>query len=237
MPPASQYTTLNDCVKDAELHVNTIPLSHETLIRQQGTESAPRPQRTLSSLDDGELIRAFVHGDQQAFAELYRRRHLELYRFIHTFVHGDQDLASDMFQETFIKIHDNAHTLRDGTTVRSWMYTIARNNCLNHIKRHRRQTRLDETHENREDENQLLPDAALERNEMHRALDRAISRLPENQREAVILREFEGLSYQEIADATQSNVGVIRQRLWRAKQSLRTMLADRSEDRPAGGSE
>lgn len=188
-------------------------------------------------MDDGALLTAFTNGNEKAFAELYKRRHLEIYRFILNFVHGDEDLASDMFQETFIKVHDNAHTLRDCASVRSWMYTIARNNCLNILKRQRRQTRLDEQQEDHEDEDQLPPDVALERNDMYKALDLAISELPDNQREAVILREFEGLSYAEIAEATATNVGIIRQRLWRAKQSLRTMLADRFDDTPAGGSE
>jgi RNA polymerase sigma-70 factor (ECF subfamily) len=191
----------------------------------------------LSTMDDGDLLTAFTDGSEKAFAELYRRRHLEIYRFILRYVHGDEDLASDMFQDTFIKVHDYAHTLRDGNTVRSWMYTIARNNCLNALKRQNRQSRLDEEQFDRVDESGLPPDQELERNDMHRALDSAISQLPENQREAVILREFEGLSYAEIAEATRTNIGVIRQRLWRAKQSLRTMLADRFEDRPAGESE
>lgn len=190
----------------------------------------------LSSLSDGELLEAFLNGSERAFAELYKRRHLEIYRFILNFVHGDEDLASDMFQETFIKVHDHAHALRDGGNVRSWMYTIARNNCINCLNRRKRQVPLDEQHENRQDESQLTPYEALERNSMHQALDTAIEQLPENQREAVILREFEGLSYSEIADATHTNIGVIRQRLWRAKQTLRTMLADRFEDRPAGES-
>lgn len=180
----------------------------------------------LTSLPDGALLERFVEGDARAFAELYRRRHLEIYRFILNFLHGDEDMASDIFQETFIKVHDHAHTLRESGTVRSWMYTIARNTCLNALKRQGRQVRLDDQHENLEDPDALLPDAAVERDTLHTALDEAIARLPDNQREAVLLREFEGFSYAEIARATDTNVGVVRQRLWRAKQSLRTMLAD-----------
>ncbi|PLX33021.1 MAG: hypothetical protein C0600_01190 [Ignavibacteria bacterium] len=184
----------------------------------------------LSSATDGELLSAFQRGNERAYAELYRRRHLEIYRFILHFLHGDEDMAADMFQETFIKVYNNAHTLRDSNTVRSWMYTIARNSCLNVLKRHGRQVRLNEQHEMIVDESLMAPDEALEKSTMHEALDRAIKALPENQREAVILREFEGLSYTEIAEATHTNVGIIRQRLWRAKQSLRTALAARFSD-------
>lgn len=191
----------------------------------------------LPSLTDGALLASFLNGNERAFAELYTRRHLEIYRFILNFVHGDEDIASDMFQETFIKVHDHAHTLQERENVRSWMYTIARNNCLNFLKRQKRQVRLGDQHENRQDEDQLAPDEALDRSSMHLALDTAIQALPENQREAVILREFEGMSYAEIAEATHTNIGVIRQRLWRAKQTLRTVLADRFEHRSVGESE
>lgn len=175
------------------------------------------------SRSDGELLAAFRDGDERGFVALYQRRHLEIYRYILRFVHGDEDLASDLFQETFIKIHEHAATLRSGDNVRSWMYAIARNNCLNHLKRQRRQVPLAEQHEQIEDGE--APDELLHRGTLRGELDRAIRELPDNQREAILLREFEGLSYAEIAEATQTNIGIIRQRLWRAKQALRVMLS------------
>lgn len=175
--------------------------------------------------EDAELLRAFTAGSEAAFVELYKRRHVEIYRFILQFLHGDEDMASDVFQDTFVKVHQHAHTLRDTSNVRAWMYAIARNNCLNLIKRNGRQVRLDEEHADIEDIDMPLPDVVYERDHLRSELDRAIAALPENQREAVVLREYEGMSYQEIAEATRTNVGVVRQRLWRAKQSLRNKLA------------
>lgn len=205
---------------------------NEPVLRETSARSATEDGNTArhttdpASLPDGALLERFLEGDAHAFAELYQRRHLEIYRFILNFLHGDEDMASDMFQETFIKVHDHAHTLRESGTVRSWMYTIARNTCLNALKRQGRQVRLTTEYEDIEDDGMLPPDKMFERDSMHAAVDDAIARLPENQREAVLLREFEGFSYAEIAQATDTNVGVVRQRLWRAKQSLRTMLAD-----------
>ncbi len=208
------------------LPVNSTMLRTPSRERDAEHEAAVRHTTETPELSDGALLEQFRQGDPSAFAELYRRRHLEIYRFILHFLHGDQDMASDMFQETFIKVHDHAHSLRDTATVRSWMFTIARNTCLNALKRQGRQVRLDEQHEQHLDDDTLLPDEVLERSTLHDALDEAIQKLPDNQREAVLLREFEGFSYAEIAAATKTNVGVVRQRLWRAKQSLRTMLAD-----------
>ena len=193
--------------------------------RKNGTQEPKhaRMAQTGEENSDGELLAAFREGDEQGFVSLYRRRHLEIYRYILRFVHGDEDEASDLFQDTFIKIHEHAATLRNGENVRSWMYAIARNNCLNHIKRNRRQVPLDAQHEQIADGE--APDELLHRGAMHGELDLAIQELPDNQREAILLREFEGLSYAEIAEATNTNIGIIRQRLWRAKQTLRMMLS------------
>jgi RNA polymerase sigma-70 factor (ECF subfamily) len=193
--------------------------------------------RDLEPLSDGELLQVFQQGNDRAFVVLYRRRHLEIYRYILQFVKGDEAAASDIFQDTFIKIHEHAHTVRDDNNVRSWMYTIARNNSLNVLKRRQRQIRLSENHEGLEDGYTLTPDQQFDQSTLHAKLDEAIRLLPENQREAVLLREFEGLSYAQIADATDTNIGIIRQRLWRAKQTLRTMLAPFFEDGPALGKE
>ncbi len=193
-------------------------------------QSLSTEQQNLESLPDGALLTAFQQGNERAFVALYERRHLEIYRYILQFVHGDNDMASDIFQDTFIKIHGHAQSLRDEHNVRAWMYAIARNNCLNQIKRGHRQVSLTDQHEALECRDQLLPDAQLHQDLLSSKLDEAIRTLPENQREAVILREFEGLSYTEIADATRTNVGVIRQRLFRAKQALRTKLAPFFED-------
>lgn len=199
--------------------------------------SAVQHSRDLEPLSDGELLQAFQQGNDRAFVVLYLRRHLEIYRYILQFVKGDEAAASDIFQDTFIKIHEHAHTVRDDNNVRSWMYTIARNNSLNVLKRRQRQIRLSENHEAFEDVDTLPPDQQFDQSTLHAKLDEAIRLLPENQREAVLLREFEGLSYAQIADATDTNIGIIRQRLWRAKQTLRTMLAPFFEDGPALGKE
>lgn len=199
--------------------------------------SASTEQKNLESLSDGSLLTAFQQGDVRAFVALYQRRHLEIYRYILQFMHGDEEMAFDIFQDTFIKIHGNAQSLRDEHNVRAWMYAIARNNCLNETKRGHRHVALSEQHEALDAGDQLLPDALLHHDELSHRLDEAIRLLPANQREAVILREYEGFSYAEIADATRTSVGVIRQRLFRAKQSLRAMLAPFFEDDAPRGKE
>ena len=138
---------------------------------------------------------------------------------------GDEAIAADIFQDTFIKVHGHLRSLRDGGNVRAWIYAIARNTCLNALKRNRRQVPLGEDHNEIEDDGSISPDLAVHHDHLYKELDRAIAGLPENQREAILLREFEGMTYSEIADATRTNIGIVRQRIWRAKQSLRNSLA------------
>ena len=221
-------------MRDVILPANDSPLTRAA----SAAERAPRASGGRTEGDppqhsDGELLSAFRLGEEQAFVTLYQRRHLEIYRYILRFVHGDEAVASDLFQETFIKVHEHAGTLREDENVRSWMYTIARNNCLNHLKRQKRQVPLPERFDEMADSGTAAPDETLHRGTLHAALDRAIHELPENQREAILLREFEGLSYAEIAAATNTNIGIIRQRLWRAKQTLRTMLSPFFADEPS----
>ncbi|MBR9974997.1 MAG: sigma-70 family RNA polymerase sigma factor [Bacteroidetes bacterium] len=221
---------LRDAVTQRE---DTLPDNTGKSSNANGTQSRAGTTAREDNRSDGELLAAFRNGDERGFVALYQRRHLEIFRYILRFVHGDEDMASDLFQETFIKIHEHAATLRNGDNVRSWMYAIARNNCLNHIKRHRRQVPLSEQHE--QIENGEAPDELLHRDTLRGELDRAIHELPESQREAILLREFEGLSYAEIAEATHTNIGIIRQRLWRAKQALRVMLSPYFADGSSAG--
>lgn len=187
--------------------------------------AAVRHTNVPEPLTDGELLSLFQHGDEQAFAELYRRRSQDLYRYILRFVKGDAAMAADVFQDTFVIVYEQAHAVRNMDAARAWMYTIARNNCLAALKRSGKQTPLTEEHLNIIDTENPLPDVTTHRHALMAQLELAVQHLPLNQREAVILHDFEGLQYAEIAEVTGTNIGIVRQRLWRAKQALRIALA------------
>ncbi len=181
----------------------------------------------LNKMNDGDLLAAFTEGNDKAFAEFYQRRRHEVYRYILSLTRGDTDLAHDMFQDTFIKIYEHAETLRDGSNIRGWICTIARNCCISHFRRSMRQVPFDDDRDDIIDSTLPSPDEALETFEMYTAVDEAIALLPDTQRDALLLREFKGHSYAEIARMTGTNINVVSQRLWRAKQTLRNLLFSR----------
>jgi RNA polymerase sigma-70 factor (ECF subfamily) len=190
-----------------------------------GETAAVRNRSISEPPTDGELLKRFQQGDEQAFAELYQRRGQNLYRFILRFVRGDTALAADVFQDTFITVYEQAGMVRNPDAVRAWIYTIARCNCLAKLKHGNRQIPLTAEHNEIIDTQTPLPDAETHQLLLNAQLEHVVHMLPPNQREAVILHDFEGLSYAEVAEVTGTNIGVVRQRLWRAKQSLRIALA------------
>ena len=186
--------------------------------------------RPSPEVPDHELLRRFAKGDQEAFVELYLRRQAEVFTFCMRLSPGDPDLASDLFQETFIKVYRKAHTFRVGTNVLGWLYTIVRTTYLNH-KRRRTLLPLEEVAGHlASTDRSLHPEHRHEQLTVKERVERAIAHLPLEIREPFILREFDGFSYQEIADQLGISLGGVRQRIYRAKQTMRLELRDLVED-------
>jgi RNA polymerase sigma-70 factor (ECF subfamily) len=174
---------------------------------------------------DIELLEAFCTGDERAFAELYTRYKGEIYTFCLRMLGGNSAEAGDAFQETFIKVYEKRDTFRYGENVRGWLYMIARNVALN-VYRSKPPEETIEYHQNlHQTDRRLSPEFSGEQNSLREALEEAIAKLPMEFREPFILREFDGLGYQEISDITATSISVTKVRIHRAKQRLRKMLA------------
>ena len=182
-----------------------------------------------SELDDASLLAAFCDGDEQAFAELYQRLRVEVYRYVLSLTRGDEDLSHDVFQETFISLYEHAKEVRDRNSVRSWVFKTARNNCISHYRRSTKQRPIEDECASMPD-TLPTPDEIVEELEMYEVLDDALTRLPDQQREIFQLQMFEGHSYADIARMKKTSIGIIRQSLWRARQTLRKLLASRLYD-------
>jgi RNA polymerase sigma-70 factor (ECF subfamily) len=144
----------------------------------------------------------------------------------------DQAEAEDLAQDVFLKIYKAAGRYRPDAKFSTWLYRIATNTALNapKAKRRRPTVSLDEMEEQGRPTPALAgalepPDRVLERRRSVRAVQRTLRQLPERQRMAVILHRFEGLSYQEIAEALSVSVDAVDAMLRRAKASLRDALA------------
>lgn len=133
--------------------------------------------------------------------------------------------AQDLAQEVFLRVHGAIADFRGDAKLSTWLYTITSRLCLNRLaSSERRMTREGEETLTRLASTQAGPGAELERGELEAALHRAIAELPEERRIVVVLRDLQGLSYEEIAAALELELGTVRSRLHRARMDLREKL-------------
>jgi len=178
---------------------------------------ARRP--VLSTQSDERLVDLVRAGSESAFETIVERYRRALMRYVSRLLAPER--AEDVVQQAFVKAYEAMH--RDGAelNLRPWLYRIAHNTALNALRdRGLRHDELDERIDGVE-----RPDQALERSEGLRELLVAVQALPERQRDAILLRELEGRSYEEIALALGVTGGAVRQLLNRARNSLRSAAA------------
>lgn len=180
------------------------------------------------------LIERCAAGDEFACAELVEQHQRMVYQLaLHLL--GDRDEALDLSQEVFLRVFRTIHTFRGHSSLRTWIYRIVVNQARNRHRwwrrRHRsEQVSLDEHLERHGDHwcgNELAaPDRMLARKELAARIWLALEDLPFEQRTALVLREIDGLSYEEIAFSLGVAVGTVKSRLTRARQALRSELSE-----------
>ncbi len=170
------------------------------------------------------LMRRYQAAEPEAASELVRRVSPQIFRVYMAQVR-DRDRAEDLLQEFWLRLHKARQTYRLGEPVLPWMYSIARRVQIDHFRRNRR-ARLHEvaTDQVPEIADQGTTGAATVGND----LSDLLMTLPAGQREAVLLMKVGGLSLQEVAIATNSTVGAVKQKAHRAYQSLRKVFGQES---------
>lgn len=165
-----------------------------------------------SQMTDNGLVEAYVNGNNKAFDELLKRHQTKLFAYIMSIV-SDADLANDIFQETFVKVITN---IRQGKYVdtgkfSAWLMRIAHNMIIDHF----RQAKAEKTISTDEESSTVLncaelAEASIEdcmvNTQIHDDVRRIIDALPENQREVLKMRFYQGLSFKEIAEATGTGI-------------------------------
>ena len=199
---------------------------------------------------DAELVAEALRGAQEAFREIVVRFERPVYSLIVRMVQ-DPGTAEDLAQEVFIKAFRRLETYDPARKFSSWLFKIAHNTTIDHLRRHAPETvplerSADRDEESRgglaavlADESLETPSAAAERKDMARSLERAIARLRSDYREVVVLFYIEGASYQEICEVTGLPLGTVKTNLHRARKELAeemSALGWGSETRSAPGS-
>ena len=174
---------------------------------------------------DTELVRRLFGGDKEAFAELYRRRHGNVYRFA-LYMTGRPEIADDVAQETFMALINNRAAYDESKgAVNSFLLGIARNQVLRRLRQERTTVPVDEHHEEIDKGVAVRGHfTSFMRKEKIDAVRKAVLSLPEHYREVVILCELQEMSYAEAAHIMNCAVGTVRSRLHRARAILTEKL-------------
>ncbi|MEQ1568480.1 MAG: sigma-70 family RNA polymerase sigma factor [Myxococcota bacterium] len=189
--------------------------------------------RSASREADAELLKAVIAGDGTAYRGLVEKYQGRVYAMAYGMVRNRED-ARDITQEAFVKAYRNLDSFRLESSFYTWLYRIAMNLSIDFVrKRKRRETSgFDETIATREDDGSIAdvhhedgPSRQLERKQLFGRIMGAMEKLPDDQREVILLRELEGLQYKEIADVMGIPEGTVMSRLFYARKKLQKLLA------------
>jgi len=179
-------------------------------------------------MTDSQLIREIKDGNVELYAELMRRYERKIYAFVYHMLKSAklESIADDICQETFYKAYRSLQTFREvDASFSTWLYTIARNTVLSELRKQRHQNvPLDQAGHLPKAPFETMPEQTMLRNEKVSLVRQAINNLPERQRSALILREYEQLEYQEIANIMGQTVSAVKSLLFRARASVKLQL-------------
>jgi RNA polymerase sigma-70 factor (ECF subfamily) len=210
-------------------------MSADSARTQALDRAAPGATKATPAESDEDLLRAYQKGKVDAFRTLVQRHEKPLYRFCLRSL-GNPEHAADATQEVFLRIVKHAPRWEQRAKFTTWMYTIARNFCVDEARkgRFRRTDSLNEKvgYDDEGGEEKLdrvadeSPDSTrqVDGKKMRAVLDAALEELPEEQREVFCLREYGGLSFKEIAESVGAGENTVKSRMRYALQALRKSL-------------
>jgi RNA polymerase sigma-70 factor (ECF subfamily) len=201
---------------------------------EQGVE--PEPPSDRSGLPDVTLVKAAQAGDMDAFEELVFRHRDKIYARAYNMVRHETE-ALDLSQQAWIKAWKRLGQFQGESSFTTWLTRITINLCIDHLNAARR-IKIEEPIDLKEKPDaweRLLPPVwtnpteRLEREELRRRIDMALSQLSEAHRTALVLYEFEGMEYKEIARVIGISIGTVMSRLFYARRHMAVLLADLQE--------
>jgi RNA polymerase sigma-70 factor (ECF subfamily) len=201
------------------------------------TMSAAISTAKLGVLADGDLVQSALAGRETSFEELVRRYQRPIAAYVYRMV-GDYDAALDLTQEVFIKVYNSLTRYRSEFKFSTWIYKIAHNAAIDHLRRHAVRehsltTGIDgERKEISIESRRLTPEQESERKEKRSEIESVVQLLPAAYRELIVLRHSQDLSYDEIAEVTGLPLGTVKNRLFRAREAMRDHLLQRGITSP-----
>jgi RNA polymerase sigma-70 factor (ECF subfamily) len=183
-------------------------------------------------ISDYELIQRFINGEQSCFDQIIRRHKNKVFAYISLYIR-DQALAEDLFQDTFMKVLQSvkAGKYQDNGKFISWVMRIAHNLIIDHFRRIKQMNTVsNDDYESDLFNSKKLADATVEddiiRRQIQKDVRKMITRLPDDQREVVILRHYAGLSFKEIAEITDVSINTALGRMRYALINMRKLMQE-----------
>lgn len=200
-------------------------------------EAAREAQRLEAEREDQRLMTAYKKGDAKAFERLLAKHKKPIYNFCLRML-GDKAAAEDAMQEVFLRVVRGAKDWESTAKLTTWLYTIARNHCIDAIRKagYRKTASLDQTLDPTEDqggtlgdrvsdEESVTPDRGAESMRLRQKLAAAIASLSEDQREVFVMREYSGMPFKDIASVVGVPENTVKSRMRYALEHLRSHLA------------
>ena len=205
------------------------PLSNASKSKEASEESSKK--------GDHDLVQRVQAGDSAAFRALFDKYHRRAFAVAMGVVKNEDD-ALDAVQEAFVKVHKNIHKFQGSSAFYTWLYRIVMNVSIDHVRRTSRRKSLDFDERALHEESEVAGDGAMLprvtnanpgkaalRAELGSAIQAALGELPEHHRAVIVLREIEGMSYEEMAEALDVPKGTIMSRLFHARKKMQAALA------------
>lgn len=194
--------------------------------------------KEAAAAEDAALVERARAGDHEAFRALYQRYHRRVYSLAYGVVQNADD-ALDVVQDGFIKAHRHLDKFEGNSSFYTWLYRIVMNLSIDHIRKHKRAKHVDfdDSIDHGDDgalgEDSLVPrmlgqnpGKSLARKEIREQIGKALAELSENHRAVLVMRELDGMSYEEMAQAMQCSKGTIMSRLFHARRNMQKRLLE-----------
>jgi RNA polymerase sigma-70 factor (ECF subfamily) len=197
-----------------------------------GTEKKVHSKNTYAGLPDEHLVSASQRDDTQAFEMLVLRYQRQIFNLIYQMTH-DVEVVEDIGQDVFIAAFRAIKDFKAKSSFFTWLYRIAINHCKNYLASSNRSQDAEKRYFKRQQTTVELPESQeqdpqtiLLAKEFIEKMEEALHSIPEEQQIVLTLCEFQGLSYQEIAEVLECPIGTVRSRLSRARTALQDKLGD-----------
>ncbi|MGB9595629.1 MAG: RNA polymerase sigma factor [Candidatus Poribacteria bacterium] len=205
-------------------------MSSAVIIRNGVSDTKSAGLLEVTSMEDVELVGLCQKGDIDAFDKLFYKYRDKIYRTAFRMINNQED-ALDLTQEIFLKAYKNINKYNFKSQFSTWLYKLAINVCIDELRKHKRSNEIltDEIPDDRRYSD--TPEDIVLYKEQESLIWKALDTLKEKERSIIVLREMEGLSYEEIANILGCSMGRVKSRIHESREKLRKALEKMSNSR------